>query len=73
VALTLAEAQADYDKIKSAYLKALEAQSYGVQSHTGGRNVQRADVAELKRQLDACQAQINRLTIPASGEELSAK
>jgi hypothetical protein len=60
--VTLTQARENYDRVKAAYDKALDGQSYTVSSPSGGRSVQRAALADLKKELDYWQGQINRLS-----------
>lgn len=55
---TLADAQADYDAVHAAYLKALTSEEY----ETGGTRNRRSKSAELFAQLKTLDAEIKRLS-----------
>lgn len=55
---TLADVQADYTAVHAAYLKALEAESYGI----GDKNLKRPRSQELYEQMKQLDAEIKRLS-----------
>jgi hypothetical protein len=55
---TLADAQADYDAVRAAYLKAIEAESVGM----GDRNIRRPRSQELYEQMMRLDAELKRLS-----------
>ena len=58
---TLAEAEALKDKVKSAYERAIEAESYGITSGGESRSLSRPRSESLKKQLDDLELEIERL------------
>ena len=57
MARTLAEAQEEYTAVRNAYLKALDAESYGI----SGRSLSRPRAADLRKQMDQLAQEIERL------------
>jgi hypothetical protein len=56
MARTLTQAQEEYTAVRAAYLKALNAESYGV----GGRSVSRPRSADLRKQINQLAEEIAR-------------
>ncbi len=57
----MAETQALRDKVKAAYERAVEAESYGFSSGGESRSLQRPRIEVLKKQLDDLELEIERL------------
>jgi len=57
MARTIAQAEEEYTAVRAAYLKALNAESYGV----GGRSVSRPRSSDLRKQMDQLAEEIARL------------
>jgi len=58
MARTLAQAQEEYTAVRAAYLKALQAESYGI----GGRSLSRPRSVDLRKQVDQLAEEIYRLS-----------
>jgi len=56
MARTLVQAEEEYTAVRAAYLKALNAESYGV----GGRSVSRPRSTDLRKQMDQLAEEIAR-------------
>ena len=58
---TIEQAQAEYDAVRAAYLKALDGISYSASTGGGSLSVSRADPESLRRQMLALEAEIGRM------------
>lgn len=61
MARTLAQAEEEYTAVRTAYLKALEAESYSVSSGAGSRSLARPRSESLRKQLDQLAEEVRRL------------
>lgn len=57
---TLAQIEAEYNAVRAAYLKALEAESYTIGDGGMSRSVQLSRSGELYKQMKALEAEHNR-------------
>lgn len=62
MARTLAEAQEEYTKVRAAYLKAVEAESYTIGSGGATRSVSRSRSESLRKQMLDLAEEVSRLT-----------
>ncbi len=62
MARTLPEAQEEYTKVRTAYLKAVEAESYTIASEGATRTVSRTRSESLKKQMNELAEEIFRLS-----------
>ncbi len=62
MARTLAEAQEEYTKVRTAYLKAVEAESYSLGAAGATRTVTRPRSESLKKQMNEVAEEIFRLS-----------
>ena len=58
MARTLTQVQEEYDAARAAWMKAVEAQSYGVE----GRSVSRQDLDVLRKQMDRLASELERIS-----------
>jgi len=59
---SVAEITEEYNAVRAAYLKALEAESYSVASGSGSRSVSRPRVEALRKQMLELAAELERAT-----------
>lgn len=60
MARTLAEAEAEYTAVRTAYLKALNAETYSQSSGGGSISVSRAKIRELRTEMNILAEEIAR-------------
>ena len=59
---TVAQAQEEYDAVRTAYLKALKGESYSVSTGAGSRSLSRPSAETLRTQMLELEAEIGRLS-----------